>query len=221
MIRFSRVTKQYPAGHIALRDLTFTIETNKMTFLTGHSGAGKSTLIKLITLQERASRGRVYVNDRNLSELSGNNVAYYRRTIGVVHQDHKLLNDRTVEDNIALPLVVRNTERSIIRRNTAAALEMVNLQGKEKVYPMQLSGGEQQRVGIARAIVGRPNLIIADEPTGNLDAELGESVMAIFHNLVHYDTTVLVATHDPRHYSERNYPVLELYRGTLRTTYYA
>ncbi len=215
MIRFSNVTKQYPSGQTALRSVSFAIESNQLVFLTGHSGAGKSTLIKLITLKEKPTHGHVFVNDRNLSALAGNQIAYYRRSIGVVQQDHKLLFDRTVMDNIALPLIVRNMEMSKIRRRISVVLEMVGLRGKEKAYPINLSGGEQQRVGIARAIVGRPQLIMADEPTGNLDEELGDEIMDIFKLLVQYETTIIVATHDRHHFSGQRFNVFELRNGII------
>ena len=215
MIRFSNVSKQYPKGQIALRGISFAIESNQLVFLTGHSGAGKSTLIKLITLQELPTHGHVFVNDRNLSSLSGNQIAYYRRSLGVVHQDHKLLYDHTVSENVALPLAVQHIEPRKIERRISVALEMVGLLGKEKSYPIHLSGGEQQRVGIARAIVARPQLIIADEPTGNLDEELGHEIMDIFKRLVQYGTTVMVATHDRNHFVGQNYFVLELRNGLL------
>ncbi len=215
MIRFSNVTKQYPSGQTALRSVSFAIESNQLVFLTGHSGAGKSTLIKLITLKEKPTHGHVFVNDRNLSALTGNQIAYYRRSIGVVQQDHKLLFDRTVMDNIALPLIVRNMEMSKIRRRISVVLEMVGLRGKEKAYPINLSGGEQQRVGIARAIVGRPQLIMADEPTGNLDEELGDEIMDIFKLLVQYETTIIVATHDRHHFSGQRFNVFELRNGII------
>ncbi len=215
MIRFSNVSKQYPSGQTALRSISFAIEPNQLVFLSGHSGAGKSTLIKLITLQEKPTHGHVFVNDRNLSSLTGNQIAFFRRTLGVVHQDHKLLFDRTVSQNVGLPLAVTYTDSKKAQRRISAALEMVGLLGKEKSYPIQLSGGEQQRVGIARAIVGRPQLIIADEPTGNLDKELGDEIMGIFKRLVQYETTIIVATHDRHHYVGQNYLVFELQKGIL------
>lgn len=215
MIRFSNVSKQYPSGQTALRGVSFAIEPNQLVFLTGQSGAGKSTLIKLITLQEKPTHGHVFVNDRNLSSLTGNQIAFYRRTLGVVHQDHKLLFDRTVSQNVGLPLAVTNSDSKKAQRRISASLEMVGLLGKERSYPIQLSGGEQQRVGIARAIVGRPQLIIADEPTGNLDKELGDEIMGIFKRLVQYETTIIVATHDRHHYIGQNYLVFELQKGIL------
>ena len=198
-----------------MRNVSFAIEPNQLVFLTGHSGAGKSTLIKLITLQERPTNGHVFVNDKNLSSLVGNQIAFYRRILGVVHQDHKLLFDRTVSQNVGLPLAVAYVDPKRAQRRISAALEMVGLSGKEKSYPIHLSGGEQQRVGIARAIVARPQLIIADEPTGNLDDALSDEIMNILKLLVQYETTVIVATHDRRHYTDQRYLVLELQQGSL------
>ena len=220
MIRFSGVTKQFPNGNVALRGVSFSIEPRQLVFLTGHSGAGKTTLIKLLTLGERPSRGHIFINERNLTQIRGKNIAYYRRTIGVVHQDHKLLFDRRVRDNVALPLIVSNVEHSKIQRRVSAALEQVGLAGKENMYPMSLSGGEQQRVGIARAIVGRPPLIIADEPTGNLDHDLGTHIMNYFKMLAQHDTTVIVATHDRSHFESPRgehygHRILELREGML------
>ena len=220
MIRFSSVTKQFPNGNVALRGVSFAIEPKQLVFLTGPSGAGKTTLIKLITLGERASRGHVFVNERNLSQIRGNQIPYYRRTIGVVHQDHKLLFSRTVRDNVALPLVVQQMERGKIQRRVSAALEQVGLAQKDGMYPISLSGGEQQRVGIARAIVSRPPLIVADEPTGNLDHELGQSIMDYFKRIVQHDTTVIIATHDRSffemdHGGRYKFRVIELSEGVL------
>lgn len=215
MIRFSNVSKQYSSGQVALRGISFAIQPHQLVFLTGHSGAGKSTLIKLITLQEKPTHGHVFVNDRNLSSLSGNQIAYYRRSLGVVHQDHKLLYDRTVSQNVGLPLAITHTDSRKARRRISTALEMVGLVGKERSYPIHLSGGEQQRVGIARAIIARPQLIIADEPTGNLDEELSDEIMAIFKRLVQYETTIIVATHDRRHHVGGDHAVFELHKGIL------
>jgi len=220
VINFSNVSKQYGSGQKVLQGVTFSIERNQMAFITGPSGAGKTTLLKIITLQERPTRGRVFIDDQNISMLSGRKIAYYRRTIGVVHQDHKLLFDRNVSDNVALPLLVKHESTAKIRRNIHGALEMVGLQGKENAYPIDLSGGEQQRVGIARAIVTRPKVLIADEPTGNLDLQLGEDIMKIFQNLTSYGTTVLVATHEPRHNQGRNFLVLKLQNGHLRSGHF-
>ncbi len=215
ILHFSNVTKQYANGHLALRNVNFILNSEQLVFLTGHSGAGKTSVIRLITREEQPTQGHVFVNGQNLSTLSHRATALYRRTIGVVHQDHKLLDDRTVRENVALPLLIANMRMAKIQRQISASLEMVGLEGTEAAFPRQLSGGEQQRVGIARAIVGRPRLILADEPTGNLDANLSDDIMDIFRNLVHYRTTILIATHEYRHFRNRTSPVLELENGSL------
>ena len=215
MIRFSQVSKRYPNGHDALKNISFFLPRGSFTFLTGHSGAGKSTLLKLITLAEVASRGQVLVADKNLSKLSGNRIAAHRRTIGSVFQDHKLLADRTVEDNVALPLVVAGTDHRETRRRVRAALDKVGLLKKAKRFPVTLSGGEQQRVGIARAVVGRPSILLADEPTGNLDPDLADEIMQLFLQFNQVDITVLVATHDYRHLQRFDCGVLALADGMM------
>jgi cell division transport system ATP-binding protein len=218
MIQFSHVSKRYPNGHEALRDLSFALPRGQMAFLTGRSGAGKSTLLKLITLIERPSRGQIIVNNRNLSRYPRRKVPYLRREIGVVFQDHKLLNDRTVFDNVALPLVVAGFPHQEVARRVRAALDKVGLLGKERLYPVTLSGGEQQRVGIARAVVNRPPILLADEPTGNLDAALSDEIMDLFHAFNQHGVTVLIATHDLRHIRRMHKPVLLLRDGMLTTT---
>lgn len=210
MIHFSQVHKTYPNGHEALKRITFRLEKNEIAFLTGHSGAGKSTLLKLITMTERASRGQVVVNDRNLTRLPRRKVPQLRREIGVVFQDHKLLYDRTVSDNVALPLVVSGVGHREIRRRVRAALDKVGLLSREQMYPITLSGGEQQRVGIARAVVNRPPLLLADEPTGNLDPDLADEIMDLFQQFNQHGVTVLIATHDKRHLLRLNKRVLVL-----------
>jgi len=215
VIRFSQVSKRYPSGHEALNHVSFTLAKGSFTFLTGHSGAGKSTLLKLISLSELATRGQVLVADKNLSRLKGNRIAAYRRTIGTVFQDHKLLHDRTVEDNVALPLVVAGTDRGETQRRVRAALDKVGLLNKAKRYPITLSGGEQQRVGIARAVVGRPQVLLADEPTGNLDPALADEIMQLFLQFNQVDITVLIATHDYRHLERIRCGVLALSDGRL------
>lgn len=199
MIHFSQVHKVYPNGHEALKRITFRLDDTEIAFLTGHSGAGKSTLLKLITLTERPTRGQIVVNDKNLTKLPRSKIPYLRRDVGVVFQDHKLLYDRTVFDNVGLPLVVAGIGHRDTARRVRAALDKVGLLNREKVYPITLSGGEQQRVGIARAVVNRPRLLLADEPTGNLDPELADEIMDLFLQFNQHGVTVLIATHDRRH----------------------
>jgi cell division transport system ATP-binding protein len=196
MIRFDNVAKRYATGHEGLSGVDLHLEPGEMAFLTGHSGAGKSTLLKLIGLLERATRGQVWVNGRNLNKLKARDIPYHRREVGMIFQDHRLLHDRTVFDNIALPLVVAGMGHAEINRRVRAALDKVSLLKKEKVYPITLSGGEQQRVGIARAVVSKPKLLIADEPTGNLDPALSLEVMGLFRRFNDVGTTVAIATHD-------------------------
>ena len=196
MIRFSDVSKRYPGGQDALSNVSFHLQPGEMSFLTGHSGAGKSTLLKLITLIERSTRGQVIINGQNMSKLSRRRIPYHRRNIGIIFQDHQLLFDRTVFDNVALPLVIAGVPRNEINRRVRASLDKVSLLNKEKAYPITLSGGEQQRVGIARAVVNKPPLLLADEPTGNLDPELSWEIMQIFEQFSQVGVTVLVASHD-------------------------
>lgn len=196
MIRFVNASKRYSSGFDALQNVSFHITPGEMVFLTGHSGAGKSSLLKLIALLERSSRGQVIVNNQNLTKVSRRNIPYFRRNIGIIFQDHQLLFDRTVYDNVALPLIIAGFSRHDIGKRVRAALDKVGLLSKEKKYPITLSGGEQQRVGIARAIVNKPPLILADEPTGNLDPELSAEIMGLFQDFSDVGVTVLVATHD-------------------------
>ena len=215
MIEFKHVFKRYSTGLDALKGLSFRIDKDEMVFLTGHSGAGKSTLLKLITLVERATRGSVTVNGADLMKLPGRRIPFHRRDIGVVYQDHKLLNDRTVFDNVALPLIVSGVPHRELSRRVRAALDKVGLLGKEKLYPLALSGGEQQRVGIARAVVNRPPILLADEPTGNLDPELSEEIMDLFYMFNQHNVTVLIATHDLQLLGRYGKRVLQLYEGQL------
>jgi cell division transport system ATP-binding protein len=196
MIAFDRVGKRYPNGHDALSDLSFALGAGEMAFVTGHSGAGKSTLLRLVALLERPTRGQVTVNGRNLGAERRRGTARVRRGVGMVFQDHRLLLDRSVFDNVALPLVIAGTPREEIARRVRAALDKVGLLEREKSAPSMLSAGEQQRVGIARAIVAKPPVLIADEPTGNLDPQLAAEVMALFGEFEQVGTTVLVASHD-------------------------
>ena len=196
MIRFHDVTMRYPEGGEALRAVDLHVPPGQMAFITGHSGAGKSTMLRLITLMERCSRGQVVVGGHNLSRIRTRHVPLYRRHLGVVFQDHRLLPEHTVFDNVALPLVAAGYRHGQVRRRVRAALDLVGLLGKERVRPVFLSGGEQQRVGIARAVVHRPLLLLADEPTGNLDPDLSRDTMALFGRFNQIGGTVLVATHD-------------------------
>ncbi len=196
MIRFDHVAKRYPTGHEGLSGVDLYLEAGEMAFLTGHSGAGKSTLLKLIGLLERATRGQVWVNERNLNKLRARDIPYHRREVGMIFQDHRLLHDRTVFDNIALPLVVAGMGHAEVRRRVRAAMDKVGLLKKEKVFPITLSGGEQQRVGIARALVSKPPVLLADEPTGNLDPDLSREIMELFLEFNQVGVTLLIATHD-------------------------
>jgi len=209
MIAFDNVSKTYPSGFEALKQISFTLKTGEMAFLTGHSGAGKSTLLKLLLLTERASLGRVEVNQQDYSTLKGRAIAHARRHIGMVYQDHNLLDDRSVYDNVALPLIINGLDARDIPRRVHAALDMVGLLHRAKASPVTLSGGEQQRVGIARAVVSKPALLLADEPTGNLDPDLAASVMNIFEELSSVGVSILIATHD--------LPLIARYRHRLLT----
>lgn len=195
MIRFDHVAKRYGAQD-ALNDLNFELASGDFAFLTGHSGAGKSTLLKLIMLIERPSRGQVFVQNQNLNRLSNRHIPLIRRQIGVVFQNHQLLFDRSVFDNVALPLYISGMRGKEVGRRVRAALDKVGLLNREKANPMALSGGEQQRVGIARAVVNKPPVLLADEPTGNLDPELSAEVMNLFYQFNQVGVTVLIATHD-------------------------
>jgi cell division transport system ATP-binding protein len=196
MIRFDNVTKRYDRGREALSNVTLEIGAGELIFLTGHSGAGKSTLLKLIALIERPTRGQVLFEGRNIGRLSNRAIPKHRRQIGMVFQDHKLLEDRTVAENIALPMIIAGYSQREMRGRVRAALDHVGLLDMEKKTPSMLSTGEQQRVGIARAVVARPKLLIADEPTGNLDPELSLDIMNLFSRFNEVGVTMLIATHD-------------------------
>ena len=215
MIHFDNVSNRYPGGHIGLSNVSFRIEDEEMVFLTGHSGAGKSTLLKLIGLLERSSGGQVHVNGRNLTRLKNSKIPYHRREVGMIFQDHRLLHDRTVFDNVALPLVVSGVGHKEIGRRVRAALDKVGLLHKEKEPPVTLSGGEQQRVGIARAVVSKPPLLLADEPTGNLDPELSREIMELFSQFNQVGVTLLIATHDIDLITRMNKRILTLSKGAL------
>lgn len=215
MIQFSNVSKRYPNGYDALKSVSFELAREEMVFLTGHSGAGKSTLLKLITLIERPSRGQAIVNNQNLARMSRRRIPYFRRDIGIVFQEYKLLYDRTAFDNVALPLVVAGVPHQEIGRRVRAALDKVGLLKKERAHPITLSGGEQQRVGIARAVVNRPPLLLADEPTGNLDDKLSDEIMELFADFNEVGVCVLIATHDQRQIQRLGRRVLELRDGEM------
>ncbi|WBA82576.1 cell division ATP-binding protein FtsE [Endozoicomonas sp. GU-1] len=215
MIRFDGVSKRYPGGHVGLEHVSFHLERGEIAFLTGHSGAGKSTLMKLIMLLERASAGQVWVGGHNLRALKNSRIPYLRRNIGVVFQDHQLLFDRTVFENVALPLLIAGYSPSDCAGRVRAALDMVGLLSKEKLLPVALSGGEQQRVGLARAVVNRPALILADEPTGNLDPQLSTEIMKLFENFNQVGVTVLIASHDLALVARMRHRILTLEHGRL------
>ena len=196
ILRFDNVSKRYAGGQEALSEVSFGVEPGEMIFVTGHSGAGKSTLLKLIQLAERPSRGAVLFDDRNLLKVRGRKIALHRREVGVVYQNHQLLTDRSVYENVALPLILRGMRRGEIGKRVRVMVERMGLGGREKALPTQLSAGEQQRVGIARALVGEPRLLVADEPTGNLDPTLSAEIMELFASLPERGTSVLVASHD-------------------------
>lgn len=196
MIKLNNISKRYPGGQEAVSGLDLIINKGEMVFITGHSGAGKSTLLRLIALIDRPSDGQIIIDNQNIGRIKRRNISEYRRQIGIVFQDHKLLYDRTIHDNVALPLIISGIKRQEAKRRVRAALDQVNLLQKEKQKPETLSAGEQQRVGIARAIVTKPKLLIADEPTGNLDPELSFEVMKIFHRFNEVGVTVLIASHD-------------------------
>ena len=196
MIRFESVYKRYPGGREALRGVSFHLERGEMAFLTGPSGAGKSTLLKLITLIEKPTRGTVIVNGQNTARVPRRGIPAFRQKIGIVFQDHKLLYDRSVFDNVALPLVILGLGPREIARRVRAALDQVGLLGLERHAPVTLSTGEQQRVGIARAVASRPAVIVADEPTGNLDPDLSLDIMRLFARFNEVGITLLIATHD-------------------------
>lgn len=215
VLRFDNVSKRYDNGQQALADVSFEVQPGEMLFVTGHSGAGKSTLLRLIHLSERASRGAVLFGGTNLGKVRGSRVALHRREVGVVFQDHRLLADRSVADNIGLPLVLRGLRRGDIARRVRSVLDKVGLAARASALPGELSAGEQQRVGIARAIVGEPKLLVADEPTGNLDPTLSAEILSLLASLPERGTSVLVASHDLQLLKRMRKRVLVLDQGRL------
>lgn len=215
MIRFDNVSKRYDNGFEALSRISFAVEPGEMLFLTGHSGAGKSTLMKLIMQMERPSNGQITVDGQDLNRMSSSQIPYYRRNIGVVFQNHQLLFDRSVFDNVALPLQISGLSHHEIGKRVRAALDKVSLLDKERLNPIVLSGGEQQRVGIARAVVNKPTMLLADEPTGNLDPELSEEIMTLFRQFNEVGVTIMIASHDVELLKRMNKRILGLVEGKL------
>jgi cell division transport system ATP-binding protein len=196
MLQFIKVSKRYSESGDALSDISFSLKPGEMAFVTGHSGAGKSTLLRLIPAIERPSRGKIMFDGQPIHDMAGRDIPFLRRKLGLIFQDYRLLHDRTVFDNVALPLIIAGHNPLDVGRRVRAALDKVGLLRKEKRYPQGLSGGEQQRVGIARAIVHKPPMILADEPTGNLDPELSAEIMNLFREFNSVGVSLLVATHD-------------------------
>ena len=215
MILFEDVSKVYSEDYIALNQIDFHLKQGEMAFLTGHSGSGKSTLLRLISLMERPTTGRIVLNGNDLSNIKGNNIPYLRRHIGMIFQDHRLLMNRTVLENVGLPLLIEGYSRYEIKRRSLAALDKVGLLGKEESFPIHLSGGEQQRVGVARAIINQPPLLLADEPTGNLDPKLSLEILSLFESLNEYGMSVLIATHDLGLIAKMRYRTLTLKDGEM------
>jgi len=215
MISFDRVGKRYEEGHDALREVSVDIGSDELVFITGHSGAGKTTLLRMIMLMERPTRGRVVVDGLDLASIGPRGIPRHRRNIGVVFQNHRLLLDRTVFDNVALPLVIAGCDHREVGRRVRAALDKVGLLARERAMPVTLSGGEQQRVGIARAVVGRPRILLADEPTGNLDPALSAEIMQLFEEFNQVGVTVLIASHDLALISRLRHRIITLREGRL------
>lgn len=214
-VEFHGVTKRFDSGFEALKDVTAEFTEGSMTFLTGHSGAGKSTFLKLLLCLDQVSRGRILINGINVTQIKPKRLAFYRQNLGAVFQDHHLLNHRSVFENVALPLRVRGMRDRDVGRRVRAALSRVGLLPKERQLPQHLSTGEQQRVGIARAVVNRPKILLADEPTGNLDPELSRNIMELFRQFNEVGTTVIVASHDRSLVESMGARVIELSDGKI------
>lgn len=217
MIRFDNVSKVYSGGHQALQKVSFHLSKGEMAFLTGHSGAGKSTLLKLIGVIERPTDGRIFFHGSDITRIQRRQIPYVRRQIGMIFQDYRLLMGKTVFDNVALPLVIEGYSHGDINKRVSAALDKVGLLSKINYQPRMLSGGEQQRVGIARAIVNKPPLLVADEPTGNLDTQLSMDIMGLFEEFNRFGVSVLIATHDVGLIDPRRHRTLQLSSGRMVT----
>lgn len=215
MIIFKNVSKRYPDGYMALNNVDLEISAGEMIFLTGHSGAGKSTLLKLIAAIERPTSGTIAISGQNIAQLKPSALPYLRRKIGFIFQDHKLLFDRNVYENVLLPLQISHFDNKMISSRVRAALDKVGLLKKEKAMPIALSGGEKQRLCIARAVVHRPSILIADEPTGNLDIEYARDIMSMFTSFNQVGVTVLIATHDASLLEDTQHRILSLKQGKL------
>lgn len=215
MITFDKVVKRYPEGKEALSGVSFQLSDGEMAFLTGHSGAGKSTLLRLASLIERSSAGEVYFDGQALSKVGARHIPFLRRRMGLIFQSPKLIDDRTIFNNVAFPLLVQGVKPAELQKRVRTALDLVGLLTKEKCLPKQLSTGEQQRVGIARAVVHKPSLILADEPTGNLDPALSAEIMQLLSRLNDFGVTVLIATHDLSLISTMHYRTLVLKEGRM------
>jgi cell division transport system ATP-binding protein len=217
MITFDQVTKRYPGSHEALTNVSFVIEQGEMVYVTGHSGAGKSTLLKLMAAIERPTTGTVLINNQNVSKLKESTLPYIRRKFGLIFQDHKLLYDRNCYQNVALPLAINGITGAEAGKRIRAALDKVGLLSKEKAMPITLSGGEQQRLAIARAVVSRPSILIADEPTGNLDKNYAADILQLFNAFQQVGVTVIIATHDALGNVGDKNKILHLDHGKLTT----
>ncbi|AKX45150.1 cell division protein FtsE [Thiopseudomonas alkaliphila] len=215
MIRFEQVGKKYPNGHIGLHELTFRVRKGEFVFVTGHSGAGKSTMLRLLLAMERPTSGKLLLAGQNLGQITRSQIPFLRRQIGVVFQNHQLLFDRSVFDNVALPLRTLGLSQAEINQRVSLALERVSLKEKALQAPADLSTGQQQRVGIARAIVHQPALLLADEPTGNLDPRLAAEIMSVFEDINKLGTTVVIASHDLALIARMRHRMLTLQRGRI------
>ncbi|MFC2972142.1 cell division ATP-binding protein FtsE [Azotobacter bryophylli] len=215
MIRFEQVGKRYPNGHVGLHELSFHVRRGEFIFVTGHSGAGKSTMLRLLLAMERPTSGKLLLAGQDLSSITTAQIPFLRRQIGVVFQNHQLLFDRSVFDNVALPLKILGMGKDEIAKRTLLALERVSLKDKAEHFPADLSTGQQQRVGIARAVVHQPALLLADEPTGNLDPRLAAEIMSVFEDINRLGTTVLIASHDLALIARMRHRLLTLQRGRL------